>query len=35
MKTPRRLAALFAFLMLLSTAAFVVGASVEKNQRHF
>lgn len=34
MNTPRRLAALFAIVMLLSTAVFVVSASVEKNQGH-
>lgn len=34
MTTPRRLAALFAMLISLSTAAFVVGASVEQNQGH-
>jgi len=32
--TPRRLAALFATLMLLSTAAFVIGVTIEKNQGH-
>jgi hypothetical protein len=31
---PQRLAVLFAMLILLSTAAFVVGAIVEKNQGH-
>lgn len=34
MNTPRRLAALFAVLMVLSAAAFVVGTSVERSQRH-
>jgi Flp pilus assembly protein TadB len=34
MSTPRRIAALFALLMLLSTAAFVIGVSVEKSQGH-
>jgi hypothetical protein len=32
--TPRRLAALFTTLMLLSTAAFVIGVTIEKNQGH-
>jgi len=32
--TPGRLAALFTTLMLLSTAAFVIGVTVEKNQGH-
>lgn len=34
MNTPRRLAALFALLVVLATAAFVIGVSVEKNQGH-
>lgn len=34
MSTPRRLAALFALLVVLATAAFVIGVSVEKNQGH-
>jgi len=32
--TLRRLAALFTTLMLLSTAAFVIGVTIEKNQGH-
>ncbi|WP_041545948.1 hypothetical protein [Nocardioides sp. XL1] len=32
MRTPRQLAALFAVLMVLSTAAFVIGVTVEQNQ---
>lgn len=34
MNTPRRLAALFAVLMVLSTSAFVVGTTVERSQAH-
>lgn len=34
MSTPRRLAALFAMLMVLSAGAFVVGTTVERNQGH-
>lgn len=34
MNTPRRLAALFAVLIVLSTAAFVVGTTVERNHGH-
>ncbi|GAB6987305.1 hypothetical protein [Nocardioides pyridinolyticus] len=34
MNTPRRLAALFAMLMVLSAAAFVVGTTVERSQGH-
>jgi hypothetical protein len=34
MSTPRRIAALFALLMLLSTGVFVIGATVEKSQGH-
>lgn len=34
MITTRRLAAMFALVMMLSTAAFVIGVTVEKNQRH-
>lgn len=34
MNTPRRFAAIFALLMVLSTAVFVIGASVEKSQGH-
>ena len=34
MSTPRRLAALFTLVMLLATAAFVIGVTVEKNQGH-
>jgi hypothetical protein len=32
--TPRRLAALFATLLLVSTVAFAIGVTVEKNQGH-
>lgn len=34
MSTPRRLAALFTMLTLLSTAAFAIGVTIEKNQEH-
>lgn len=34
MSTPRRLAALFTTLLLLSTAAFVIGVTIETNQGH-